>query len=374
MKRILILFLVISINQGYCQIDNGLFDGENDRIAKLDSSTSNNQNSAFGLGGLNYFKNNEFQEKHNPGETLFGTLLWAGYNLKLSKTALVTIGALYNIKYGSSSISRIPLFPIIQLRYKLKNTELIVGSIQSNTKHNLQEAQINIENSFNQPLEYGIQYLLKNSWLNYDLWLNWRQMAIPQIAQQEIISFGQSASLILHENKIKNAALSIPISALIYHKGGESLNIQKPIVNDFNGSIGGKLFLGKIGLEISNITFFSRDFSPIMTHTFKSGFANQSYLKMDINKNQFLCVIYYYAKEYYSPLASNLFLSENNYSPILTDRIRNFTMIRYQYKKELIAEKLSIDLRAEPIYHIESNKFAFSTGLYFKYNIGSVIL
>jgi len=373
-KRIFIAFLIIFINQGYCQIDNGLFDGENDRIAKLDSSTSNNQNSAFGLGGLNYFKNNEFQEKHNPGETLFGTLLWAGYNLKLSKTALFTIGALCNIKYGSSAISQIPLFPIIQLRYKLKNTELIVGSIESNTKHNLQEAQINIENSFNQPLEYGLQYLLKNSWLNYDLWLNWRQMAIPQIAQQEIISFGQSASLILYENKIKNAVLSIPISTLIYHKGGESLIVQKPIVNDFNGSIGGKLFLGKIGLEISNIIFLSHDFSPVMTHTFKSGIANQSYLKMAINKNQFLCVIYYYAKEYFSPLASNLFLSENSNNPILTDRIRNFTMIRYQYKKELIAKKLSIDLRAEPIYHMESNKFAFSTGLYFKYNIGSVIL
>lgn len=373
MKQFIFFILIVFANQGHCQLDNEIFDGENDRLTKLDTNWKN-QNTVFGLGGLNYLKNNEYQEQHNPGETHFGTLLWAAYNLKLTKTAIVTVGGLVNVAYGRSATNRIPFYPIVQLRYKLNNSELIAGNIQSNTKHNLQEAQINIENSLLQPLEYGLQYILKSSWLHYDAWLNWRQNAIPQISQQEIISFGQSASVKLFQNRQKKIGLFIPISALVYHKGGEFLINQKPIVNHTIGSIGLKLNLDKIGSEISNITFFSQDFSPVLTHTFKSGFANQFYVKQKISLNQSISIIHFFGQEYYSPFASNLFLSENNSNPMLTDRIRNFAMIRYQYKKDLISEKLKMDLRIEPIFHLDNQKFAFSTGLYFKYTFGSVVL
>ncbi len=373
MKQFIFFILIILFNQGYCQIDNEIFDGENDRISKLDTNWKN-QNSALGLGGLNYLKNNEYQELHNPGETLFGALIWAAYNLKLSNKGIVTLGGLVNVTYGRSGTNRIPFYPIVQLRYKINHSELLVGNIQSNTKHNLQEAQINIENSLIQPLEYGLQYIFKRSWVYYDAWLNWRQNAVPLLSQQEIMSFGQSASVKLLQNKPKNIGLFIPISALVYHKGGEFLTNQKPIVNHINSSIGLKLNLDKIGSEISNITFFSSDFSPVLTHTFKSGFANQFYVKQKISSNQTISVIHYFGQEYYSPFASNLFLSENINNPLLTDRIRNFAMIRYQYKKDLIFEKLKMDLRIEPIFHLDNQKFAFSTGLYFKYIFGSVVL
>ncbi len=337
-------------------------------------------NSGLSFGNQFYCKNNEFGENNNPGKTLFGNQLWFGGKYYFNQQLSASLGYFLQYDFGDNNTPSFHL-PIFNLEYNSQKSRIVIGSIQGNTNHNLIEPLYNYENTFTKPIEYGIQFFHFNKIFSYQSWLDWRQLAKVNNSQQEIISFGQTAIINLIDSSKFPLNISIPSSFLVYHQGGEALNIPQKIQTCFNGSSGFRISNKANRMRFETFWLFSNDVSPSLNHAFKNGHAYMSNLtffgKQNFGENsislQRIVATYYKAVELYTPLGAPLFASELIGKPYLNARKREFIMLRYQYERTLSFmknESVILDLRVEPIYHIHDKLFAFSTGVYLKVQIG----
>ncbi len=369
------LFLLNS-NPLSAQLNNAIFNGSSHPInSSLTQTGTNpmalkNAPNVWGVQALHYFKNNEYMEAHNPGQTFFGVQLTTGrtWYLNQDQTKL-NVGAMLNVPFGG--INQTKVYPLIQFQHAFSNAhQLVLGSLHGNTRHQLYEPLYNYELALTQSLEYGVQYRYQQNRFESDLWLDWRQTAQSQISQQEIISFGWNARLKLHNEPFKIHQISIPMSSLVYHQGGESLSVGKPIQNKWNGSVGLR-YDYKNRLRFESIVFGSQDFSPQLQTSFKDGHAWYNQIHCNLNPRHNWVLSHYYAEEFHAPFGPNLFLSEQLGNPFAFVNYRNFIMARYQWMGVIIPETCIFDFRIEPIWHIEKQQFAFSAGFYLKYVIGT---
>jgi hypothetical protein len=216
--------------------------------------------------------------------------------------------------------------------------------------------------------------------ISYQTWLDWRQFAKIETSQQEKISFGQTLLIKVIEETQLPFQLSFPASLLIYHQGGEALNVPQKIQTNANGSVGVKLNDINNNFKFESHLIFSNDVSPSINHAFKDGYGTFTYFTVFVpqnknNKNQHRIVASYFkASEYYSPLGAPLYTSELFGKPYLYSRNREFFMLRYQFVKLfsnfIHVNPIQLDIRIEPIYHIQEKLFAFSTGVYLKILLG----
>lgn len=340
----------------------------------------------IGLTSLNYFKNNEYSEYHNPGETLLGTQLILGLNNinlkhkeryfrepKNSKErkllqSHMNLGLLLNYQYGGNQAQ---VFPLMNIQYFFKRAYFNFGSLNSNTNHRLIEALYNYEFTFTQPVEYGLEYRRFSKRLDLNSWLEFRQLAIRKTSQQEIIVFGNRFNYQIIPAELHNfGRLTIPIQSMVYHKGGEALVIGKPTSTLLNFAAGLK-YISKRNFWNTEILYLgSQDISPESLKTLKNGHAFLSNTCIYLNNNMNVVVSYFNSYNFSSPLGARLFSNEYVAINDLRTHRRQMIQSRFIYSKQIPNSPSIIDIRMEPIYIIDRNQFAFSTGLYFKYIIG----
>ncbi len=370
----IVLCLKFGVNLLWGQLDNPIFNGTHFKDFSQEDSgfypalKLQSRSNGFGFQALHYLKNNEFMEAHNPGQTFYGVQVTGGFQRIIAEKSKVSIGAMLNLPYGGFNKTKV--LPLIQLQHQFNQRQhLILGSLHGATRHRLYEPLYNYELALTRPIEYGVQYLYKNTHFESDLWLDWRQLAISETSQQEIISFGWHSAVHLTSNKNKHH-ISIPISSLVYHQGGESLAIGKPVQNKWNGSIGLRYdYHSKLRFE--TVVLGSQDFSPKLTTSFKDGHGLYNQIHLFPNNAHQIVVSHYYAEEFFAPLGAQLFLSEQINNPYKFDHYRNFIMARYQWMGVLIPKTCIFDFRFEPIWHLEKKQFAFSAGFYVKYILGT---
>lgn len=404
---IVFIFLFGGLNTSFAQLDNYILKRQNDithsqsefsfgqsdtAIAEYDSS--NNQKigipksekkeiriyrSGFSFGNLMYCKNNEYGENNNPGQTFFGNQLWFGGKTYFTQNLSGSLGLLLQYDFGDNQFPSKTL-PIFNIEYKTNKSHLIAGTILGNANHYLIEPVYNYENVFTKPVEYGLQYYTQNKLFSYQTWIDWRQFAKIATSQQEKISFGQTINIHLIDSTKYPVAISLPSSLLIYHQGGEALNIPQRIQTSINATFGIRLSDKSKHLRAESFYLISNDPSPTLNHAFKNGqgsMTNLTYFFYQKDYSQHRIVATYYkAVEFYSPLGASLFASELPGKPYFQSRNREFVMLRYQFEKVFYLPNTSdfnLDIRIEPIYHLEQKLFAFSTGIYLKYLIGNRI-
>lgn len=351
----------------------------NSSFVKTTQSDIYNYRSGFSFGNLLYCKNNEFGESNNPGQTFFGNQIWFGGKYYFTQNLSTSLGYFMQYDFGDNQFPSKGL-PIFNIEYNTERNRLIAGSLLGNTNHNLIEPLYNYENTFTKPIEYGIQYFHFNKLISYQTWLDWRQFAKIETSQQEKISFGQTLLIKVIEETQLPFQLSFPASLLIYHQGGEALNVPQKIQTNANGSVGVKLNDINNNFKFESHLIFSNDVSPSINHAFKDGYGTFTYFTVFVpqnknNKNQHRIVASYFkASEYYSPLGAPLYTSELFGKPYLYSRNREFFMLRYQFVKLfsnfIHVNPIQLDIRIEPIYHIQEKLFAFSTGVYLKILLG----
>lgn len=404
---VVFIFLFGGLNSAAAQLDNFIFKrqtdithaqsefnfGQSDTAINEDDS-SNNQNlnipksekkenrvyrSGFSFGNLMYSKNNEYGENNNPGQTFFGNQMWFGGKSYFTQNLSGSIGLFLQYDFGDEKFPSKTL-PIFNIEYKTKNSQLIAGTILGNSNHYLIEPVYNYENAFTKPLEYGLQYYTQNKLFNYQTWVDWRQFAKIATSQQEIISFGQTLNIHLIDSNKYPVAISLPSSLLVYHQGGEALTIPQRIQTSINATFGIRLNDKSKHFRAESFYLVSNDPSPTLNHAFKNGQGSMTNITYFFSQKDYsqhrIVTTYYKAIEFYSPLGAPLFASELQGKPYLQSRNREFVMLRYQFEKVFYLPNMSdfkLDIRVEPIYHLEQKLFAFSTGIYLKYLIGNRI-
>lgn len=374
LKRFVFLFFFGGFLGASGQLENRIFNGTLNHSfpdTLFQFQKLKYQPKTWGIQALHYLRNNEYLENHNPGSTLFGVQLSTGKSFNFENSASkVLIGGMLNVAYGNNYT--LDFWPLIQFKHQITpNQQIIFGSIHGATRHQVYEPLYSYELALTNPIEYGIQHLYKNKYWESDIWLDWRNLAVSNTSEQEVISFGTRANINLNLDKSMHS-FSIPVSNLIYHQGGENLKIRQPIQNKWNGSLGLRYQYNQL-FRVETVMLGSVDFSPQLQTSFKDGHALFTQLLINPTGNHQWVISHFYGEELFSPLGTNLFLSEQIGNPYRFDNYRNFILLRYQYMQSLIPDQCILDFRLEPLWHIEKQQMGFSAALYVKYILGTEV-
>ena len=337
-------------------------------------------------GMLHYNKDNEYLQRINPGETLFGNMAWAFRTFSVAKEGneqvLLTLGGLAKVDFGGYE-TKLRFNPLIQLILHAKQGILTVGSIPSHTQHLLPEPMINYDLTFKKPVEYGFQFYKNTKHLVLESWLDWRQAIDTQTFRQEVISFGTRIEYQLFKDQAKNFhALNAKASGylLLLHKGGEGFRYQLPLANRGTYAAGFTLFTQQRNTSLENysstpkfklecLAFYQKDFSPRLSQPFREGTAVMINMGIKLTKTQQLVLTAYQANKFTTPLGASFYQCVNENNIMYFNPVRKIISARYIQQIHMISQNFQIESRLEPIYDLDQKHLLYSLGLYLKYSI-----
>ena len=337
-------------------------------------------------GMLHYNKDNEYLQRINPGETLFGNMAWAFRTFSVAKEGneqvLLTLGGLAKVDFGGYE-TKLRFNPLIQLILHAKQGILTVGSIPSHTQHLLPEPMINYDLTFKKPVEYGFQFYKNTKHLVLESWLDWRQAIDTQTFRQEVISFGTRIEYQLFKDQAKNFhALNAKASGylLLLHKGGEGFRYQLPLANRGTYAAGFTLFTQQPNTSLENysstpkfklecLAFYQKDFSPRLSQPFREGTAVMINMGIKLTKTQQLVLTAYQANKFTTPLGASFYQCVNENNVMYFNPVRKIISARYIQQIHMISQNFQIESRLEPIYDLDQKHLLYSLGLYLKYSI-----
>lgn len=313
---------------------------------------------------LQYLKNNEYYNNLNPGSTLFGFQTRGLMHYRITESAVFSAGALLQRDFGDQQgLSRaIPLFNFeLRRGFWLWN----LGNIKPHIHHNLAEPLTDYENILRIPVEGGLQAIRRSESAWYDVWLEWRELANARQGTQERIVFGQS----LEKRLVKTSSyyLSLPFQNVIYHQGGQALNLNSHVRTHIN--VGAGLRLGRNdSLFLAEALWFgSMDNSPAPSQPYQDGWAIMGNLRLRPHPYHEIALSWWYAREFSSPTGNPVFSNVNASDVYLNRNTRRLAMLRYVFSRPVVGEKLWVDFRLEPYYDLEYKSAEFSHGLFFRY-------
>jgi hypothetical protein len=354
--RYLVLFLgILCTATAQGQLSNRLF---------REGPAVSDKKYAFSFEALQFLKNNEYFNGINPGETLFGFQTRAVFRYKIAKNATFSADALLQHDFGDPAFftKAIPLFDF-QLR---KNKWLFhLGTIRPHIHHNMSEAMLSYENVMKQPAELGLQGLFAGKHLSHDVWLHWRQKADAARSSREEIIFGNSLEYFLL--KTNTISLSIPFQSIIYHHGGQSLNLAGNVATRMLFSPGLRLAAADSQWVLESFIFQSLDNSQNRSQPYASGQASMTNLRWHPHRYHEVALTWWWSREFVSPIGGTVFSNVNLSNPYNTSNTRRLAMLRYVYSRSIIPGKIWMDLRLEPYYDMERKGVEMSQGLYFRY-------
>lgn len=350
------------------------------------SGTYANYTTGTHWGMLHYNKDNEYLQRINPGETLFGNMAWAFITRSVAKEGdeqvLLTLGGLAKVDFGGYE-TKLRFNPMIQLILHAKQGILTVGSIPSHTQHFLPEPMINYDLTFKKPVEYGFQFYKNTKHLVLESWLDWRQAIDTQTFRQEIISFGTRIEYQLFKDRAKNFhALNAKASGylLLLHKGGEGFRYQLPLANRGTYAAGFTLFTQQRNTSLENysstpkfklecLAFYQKDFSPRLSQPYREGTAVMINMGIKLTKTQQLVLTAYQANKFTTPLGASFYQCVNENNILYYNPVRKIISARYVQQIHMISQNFQIESRLEPIYDLDQKHLLYSLGLYLKYSI-----
>jgi hypothetical protein len=297
---------------------------------------------------FNFMRNYEYFNKIQDGYTLFGTQLEPQLVYYAHPRLAVIAGVHLQKDFGDEGFYR--TLPLLSVKYQNGNTTLINGVLEGNIHHRMAEPLFDFEKRITEPVEYGTQFILKNTSFFLDAFINWKRMIYKPSPVQEQVLGGLSADLkIVKNTKID---LSIPVQLTVFHQGGQIDINPEPLQTLVNTALGFKLkiplsgFLNAIRTE--NYLMGFNDFSFTDVQAFSKG--RGWYLNTGIDTHYgSLMGTYWNGMSFISFNGMPLYQSVSqhiNY-PGYTEKNRKLIMLRYSYQKQLIPN-LYLDFRFEP--------------------------
>lgn len=322
------------------------------------------------LQNFNYLRNYEYFNRIQDGYTLFGGQLEPQLIYYPNKQLSLSAGVHLRKDFGGRGIYR--SFPLFSIKYQKGNTSLINGVLEGSIHHRMIEPIYDFEKRITEPVEYGTQFIIDNSSLFLDAFINWKRMIYKPSPEQEQILGGASAEFKLVKND--KVSFSLPLQLTVYHLGGQIDTVSAPLQTLVNSAIGFKLKLTGNGFvkafRSENYYTHYNDLSFTSVQAFTNG--GGWYINNGIDtKLGSLMSTYWDARGYISSNGMPLYQSVSqhiNY-PGYTERKRQLVMLRYSYQKKLVAN-LYIDFRFEPfidLNRVGSKRVEFSNSTFLLY-------
>lgn len=315
---------------------------------------------SYHLSNCNFVWNNEYFNDIVKGYTLIGFFFTPTVEYRFSPHIKAS-GGVHLLKYsGKEKFSQIA--PVYSVTYKKNDFSLLFGTIKGTINHRLSEPIFLQERYFTHHLENGIQTLWEKPKFFLDIWLDWRNFIVKNDPKQEVLTAGISAQAYAVKNK--NWELSVPISLLLEHRGGQIDTSSVAMKTAMNYGFGLQVtrhlpfkYLSKIHVESQYIGFL--DNSPSVNSLFKDGYGILS--KLCLHKGEsFLSIAYWQAEKYLSLLGHPMYqcFSENGKSTNARE-----LFIGKLYWNYFIYKGIELGFTSESFYDLREGNFDFTLGL-----------
>ena len=341
-KYLILLFLLSLFNASFAQIST---DSLEYRIRPDSLKTGELQ---LSVQSFNFMRNYEYFNKIQDGYTLFGTQFEPQLVYYAHPRLAVMAGVHLQKDFGAKGIYR--TLPLLSIKYQNGNTTLINGVLEGNIHHRMTEPLFDFEKRITEPVEYGTQFIIQNTSLFLDAFINWKRMIYKPSPVQEQVLGGLSADFRLISNSKIN--LSIPVQLTVFHQGGQIDIAPEPLQTLVNTALGFKLKIPLSGFVNSvrseNYIMGFNDFSFTDVQAFSKG--RGWYLNTGIDTHYgSLIGTYWNGMSFISSNGMPLFQSVSQHinHAGFTEKNRKLIMLRYSYQKQLIPN-LYLDFRFEP--------------------------
>ena len=185
-----------------------------------------------------WFYNNEYFNPFYKGYTLIGANVQPRLVYQSNAKLKLSAGAYLHRYFGDNE--KTIANPLFSIEYRpIENFSVLMGSFNGGENHRLHEAVFSFENHLIDIVENGILIRYTNLHLESETWLNWESFIIPGDTFREQFTAGSSNLIKLLETPYWK--LSMPVSVLAHHAGGQINNSDEHVESLFNISEGFKI-------------------------------------------------------------------------------------------------------------------------------------
>jgi hypothetical protein len=363
-KILLILLLSCGLTtSSQAQLINRVFE-QKDSLIPNDTQTVRLHVELF-----NYYRNTEYFDLIEKGQTYFGSLLQMHVSLQPFKNIMVKGGLQTRQDYGSTSIS---IQPVLSVSIFKNRWRYNFGMLQGTTNYGMIEPMYNIDKAIVNRIENGIQGIYKSRTFYFNNFLVWNEPTYRTSTNQERFTIGIVSNRLLFNNK--TFYISWPAQGTLAHRGGQLNGNPNPIYSRVNVATGLKLNVRinpRFTIRTENYFLHSQDFSPSITQPYKNGNASWHTLAFDYKRVE-LMFNYWAGREYQSPVGTQIYNNYNFYNVYEFRQARHMLMARLMYT-QAVYKGLFIDARVEPFYDYEYKQFQYSYSFYLRLNLDKVL-
>lgn len=293
-----------------------------------------------------------------------------------TKTTVVQAGYFFEKFSGRNDFYKpIPLFRIKQ---KLSKTiELVMGQLYGNLEHRLTEPMYRFDRYYSDYVEYGIQFLYKNKYLENDLWLNWEKFIFYNDPFKEEFVLGNVACFKFDFNN--SIGIRLPVHYSWTHAGGQidrNDENRGSMMSLNNARLGFKVlyrlekkYLKKITLGYSYYNYHASANPPEgekFHQIFDNGYGH--YIKSNIDFGKIKLMLgYWKGHDYIARRGEYIFESIYEYLP--TDYIHEKELLTFKFVYDYkIKKDVIFSVRSDMYYRTDTKNLLFSYAFYFIYN------
>ena len=352
-----------------------------------------------GVDATTFLRDAAFSLPYTRGYTAVGYFLTPYVKHSIGHHARVTLGV--NLA-GAAGYDGIRAWqPLVRLEYEpFYKFRLVMGSIYGTLTHGLYEPMLDRERYIYAHQEEGVQ-LLADYWLGrhqrwrMDTWLHWEDLLEPWQPKQERFTLGSSHLFTLYTDHSQEPGkssfgVSVPVSFVGSHRGGQFSSLDTCIQSLFNESVGLRLNLtvgmsGALSLDVP--LFFYQDISPTKCMAYNDGWAVWPHLSFDwwfansgnrgAKENwwhgdwrMLVQAGYWHGHQYIAPRGSYLFQSVSWHRPDFSVPERRMVTAKLAFENRY-NRRLSMGLDTEYYYDMREKAMDFAFGLYLRYNFSN---
>ena len=319
------------------------------------------------LDVLGFSKNNEYFNKIADGYTLFGYHFNPRLSYYPTDSVRVDGGIFLRKDFGTPGLFTVE--PTLTVKVQRPHGQFLFGTLQGTASHRYIEPLYDFERVILNRIENGIQYIGTYDKFWFDAWIDWQRSIYRRSPYQEEIAGGISSETRLFQSSDSLWRLSLPLQFTGQHIGGQIDTDPKPLTTVFNGAAGLKL----------EKRFRSKVFQRAFTENHLVGFLDYSfenqlpfergrgiYLNAGLDtKYQTLLISYWRGSDYVALLGGRLYQSASTtvHNPDYVEPDRELLIIRFLHDIRIYRD-LTVTLRFEPHFDLNTGYFEFSNSLY----------
>jgi len=324
----------------------------------------------FQFKSFTFFKDNEYFNKIVDGYTLYGTQLNPQLVYHPVKNLRLEGGVFLWKDFGNPTLQQVR--PTFRATYTHGKQQLIFGNIRAHLHHNYIEPMFNFERVMLNPLEEGIQTVIRTNRFFLDQWVDWQRQQYRYSNYQEEVAGGLSTSYRTSRDGSRWTT-TIPFQFTAIHRGGQIDTLDKPLQTVFNGALGFETRYLLQQPTIQAVRFqgyvlghqdysFTRGQFP-----FRNGWG--LYLNGTVESRLLdVMVSYWQGQRFLSPLGGDFYQSASRTvsNPDFLDPQRKIIMVRLM-RDIRVADAAAVTVRVEPVYDLNSRALDYSLAMYFNF-------